>query len=99
VFEAGKNGMDMDEEKLAPEIRRWVHENVSGKRTVVIRLALSQDYQKAAETLGKLGMVMESSGSNVIVAVSDRGPVIEASRLSWVVKIDLPQRLDMKSRF
>jgi hypothetical protein len=90
--------MEMDEKKLNPEIRRWVRENAPGRRTVVIRLALSQDHQKASETLGKLGMVMESSGSNIIVAVSDRGPVIEASRLSWVVKIDPPQQLDMKSR-
>lgn len=90
--------MESSESKLAPELRRWIWEDAPGERTVIIRLAFSQNLEEAVEALGKIGMIMQSSGPSLIVATSDRDSVMQASRLSWIVRIDLPQQLNMKSR-
>lgn len=90
--------MEIDEGKLDPELRRWVREDGAGERTVIVRLAFSQAPEEASEALGKQGMTVQSGGPGVLVATSDRRAVRQASRLSWVVKIELPQQLDMKSR-
>ena len=91
--------MKVKKGKLDPELQRWVREDASGKRTVMIHIAFSQDPEEAAETLGKMGMAVLSFGPSVVVATSDRGTVMRARRLSWVVRIDLPQQLDLKSVF
>jgi hypothetical protein len=90
--------MEISENKLAPELQRWIRENASGERTVTIRLAFSQDLEEAVAALSKIGMIIQSSGPSVIVATSDCGSVMQASRLSWVTRIDLPQPLNMKSK-
>ena len=90
--------MEINESKLDPELRRWVQKDTSDERTVVVRLTFSQDPKGAADTLGKIGMVVQTWGPSVVVASSDCRRVMEASRLSWVAKIDLPQQLNMKSR-
>lgn len=90
--------MEINENKLCSELRRWIREETPGKRTVTIRLAFSQDHKEAVRALGNIGMIIESSGPSVIVATSDGESVMKASRLSWVTKIDLPQPLNMKSK-
>lgn len=90
--------MEINESKLDPELRRWARENKAGERTVIVRLGFSQGSEQAAEALVKEGMVVQSCGPGVVVASSDRGAVKQASHISWVVKIELPQQLDMKSR-
>lgn len=90
--------MEINENKICSELRRWIREEALGKRTVTIRLAFSQDYKEAVRALGKIGMTIESSGPSLIVAASDGDSVMKASRLSWVTKIDLPQPLNMKSK-
>jgi hypothetical protein len=89
--------MDINEGKLDPELRRWVREAKAGERTVVVRLAFSQVPEQAAEALGNEGMVVQSCGPGVVVASSDRAAVKQASHISWVTRIELPRRLDMKS--
>jgi len=89
--------MESSERKLASELRRWVQADTPGKQTVLIRLAFSQDPEAATETLDEMGMTIQSSGPSLVVAVSNRESIIRASQLSWVVKIDFPQQLNMKS--
>jgi hypothetical protein len=90
--------MEINENKLCSELRRWIREETPGKQTVTIRLAFSQDHKEAVRSLGNIGMTIESGGPGVVVATSDGESVMKASRLSWVTKIDLPQPLNMKSK-
>lgn len=91
--------MEIRKSKLDLELRRLIREDALGERTVIIRLAFSQDPEEAVEVLGKIGMIIQSSGPSVIIATSDRESVMQASRMSWVTSIDLPQPLNMKSIF
>ena len=90
--------MKANEDKLDPELRRWIQEKNAGERTVIVRIGFSHSADSAAEALAKEGMVVQSSGPGAIIATSDREGVKQASGMSWVVRIELPQRLDMKSR-
>jgi hypothetical protein len=90
--------MKINEGKLDPDLLRWVREDKAGERTVVIRFAFSQAPDQAAEVLGKAGMEMQSCGPGVVVATSDRESVKQASNIHWVIKIELPRQLNMKSR-
>jgi hypothetical protein len=94
----GKISLKIDERKLDPELRRWIREETAGERTVVVRVAFSKDSDQASEALDKAGMVVQSSGPGVVVATSSRKSVQEASNISWIIKIELPKRLDPKSR-
>lgn len=90
--------MKLNEDKLDPAIRRWILKETEAKRTVVIRFAFSKVPDQAAEALGKAGMMVQSCGPGVVIAASERGSVIKASNMPWVIKIEPPQQLDMKSR-
>jgi hypothetical protein len=90
--------MEINENKLCPALQRWIREVTQGKRTVIIRLAFSQDHKEAAQALGKIGMIIQSNGPSVIVATSDGESIMQASCLPWVTKIDLPQPLNMKPK-
>ncbi len=90
--------MKINEDKLAPDLLRWVRDDKAGDRTVVIRFAFSQAPDQAAEALAKVGMDMQSCGPGVVVAAADRESVKQASNIQWVIKIELPRQLNMKSR-
>ena len=90
--------MRINEDKLDRDLLRWVREDKSGNRTVVIRFAFSQAPDQAAEALSKAGMEMQSSGPGVVVAIADRETIKQASNIHWVIKIELPRQLNMKSR-
>jgi hypothetical protein len=90
--------MEINEDKMGPELRRWIREETAGKRTIIIRLAFSQDHEEAVQTLGRMGMNIQSSGPSVIVATSDGESAAQASRFPWVTRIDPPQPLNMKSK-
>jgi hypothetical protein len=91
--------LDIDERKLDPALRRWIREDAAGERTVIVRIAFSRDSDEAAGALCDVGMTVQSSGPGVIVATSDGRSVRAASTISWITKIELPKRLDLKSRF
>lgn len=91
--------MEISESKVDPELLRLIREDALGERTVMIRLAFSQDPEEAVEALCKIGMIIQSSGPSVIIATSDCESVMQASLMSWVTRIDLPQPLNMKSIF
>ena len=61
-------------------------------------MAYSADLEDAAEALGKEGMIVQSRGSGLFVVAADSGAVDRACRMPWVIKIELPAGLDMKSR-
>ena len=90
--------MEINEEKLCPKLQKWIREGTRDKRTVTIRFAFHKDYEEAARYLGEIGMIIVSCGPTVIVATSDSESIKKAICLSWITKIDLPQKLDMKSR-
>ena len=95
----GECTVRIDERKLDPELRRWVREKAAGERTVIIRVAFSRDAGETSEALRDAGMDVQSSGPGVVVATSDRKTLREASNIPWIIKIELPKRLDPKSRF
>ena len=90
--------MKINKGKLDPELQRWIQEETESERTVVVRFAFSKVSEQAAEELGEVGMEVQSHGPGVVIAASDRRSVIKASDISWVIKIELPRQLDMKSR-
>ena len=90
--------MKINEGKIDPDLLRWIREDKAGDRTVVIRFAFSQVPDQASEALAKVGVEMQSTGPGVIVATADRESVKKASNIQWVIKIEPPQQLNLKSR-
>jgi len=90
--------MNPDENKLDPELQRWMNTSPIDQRTVVVRVAYSQDPDEAADSLTTLGMSVSSSGKGVIVAASSSESIEQASHMPWISRIDFPQQLHMKSR-
>ena len=86
-------------QKLTPSLCRSVDEPGQKESTVVITIGFSQDPDEATKTLSGLGMTVQSSSGGVIVAVASPPAIKEASMLPWVVKLDKPQRLDLKTGF
>lgn len=88
--------MENYERKLVPDLLRWVRQESAGQRTVIVRIAYSQDPEDAAETVGRQGMAVQSNGPGVLIASTDSESMKKVAELSWVVSIDVPKRLDMK---
>lgn len=84
------------ESKLVPELLRWMQENGEGERTVIVRLAYSQDQVEAAEALSQLGMTVQSSGPGSVIAGADRQAIKQAAEFAWVLRVELPRKLEMK---
>lgn len=85
------------EGKLVPELVRWMEKNAKGQRTVIVRLAYSQNADEAANMLRQEGMVVESCGTGTVIGAGDCQALRKIAELSGVIKIDVPQRLDMKA--
>ncbi len=89
--------MTEEPKKLSPELTRWIsQESSTGRRTVVITLAYSKDFETAAESLQDAGLEVQSSGPGTIVAVAHSASLAEIAEFEWVVAVGTPKRLDKK---
>jgi|GEM_PF-4488642 len=88
--------MESYDQKIVPDLLRWIKEKPKNQRTVIVRIAYSQPPEDAEEIIKSKGMVPQSCGPSMIVAAADCESVKRVAALSCVKSIDVPKRLGLK---
>ena len=86
----------MTDDVLVPALQRWLDQGVETPRTVIIRLAFSQNPDSAALALEECGLDIQSKGRGLIVATSTADALRNITTYGWVKKVDVPREQSMK---
>ena len=89
--------MNEYEQKIVPELRRWIQADTGDKKTVIVRIAHSMEPDDAASAIESLGMASQTCGPSVIVASTDCDSLKQVAAIPWVHGIETPQRLGHKT--